>query len=133
MAEFPKWFNVNSNARIWSGHSDNHQKQGWLYAPAAIRALKEYKGSYKFEEWKVVDEGRGAFSASPSYPQLWIRMADVSVVPHEGPDPDNGGPGPDPDDVPGPGPDSDDAPGPSSDAEIGAAVRLLVALFWNAP
>ena len=79
----PKWFNVNVKARIWSGHSDDHQKQGTMYPPAAILAIDEYKGSYQFEEWKVVDEGIADFYAHEGYEQLWIRATDVTTLPFE--------------------------------------------------
>ena len=112
-----KWFNVNEDARIWSGHSDSAHKQGWIYAPAAIRAIDEYQGSYEFVDWKVVGDGRGDFSASISYPQLWIRIADVTAEPYEPPNDV-------PDPVPGPGP----AP-VAGDAELGAALRTLVSFL----
>ncbi len=111
-----QWFNVNKDSRIWAGHSDTH-KQGWIYAPAAILAIEEYKGSYRFEEWKIEGEGRGAFSATSGYPSFWIRMEDVSILPFEGP---NGDPDPTPD------PDPDEYPDKVSDAKLGAALRTLV-------
>lgn len=112
MPSIDKWFNVNEDARVWAGHSDAH-KQGWIYAPAGIRAIEEYKGSYRFEEWKVEGDGRGDFATSPGYPQLWIRAEDVSLDPFPGTDPD-------------PIPDPDPVPGEVSDAELGAALRLIV-------
>ncbi len=77
------WYNVNVRARIWSGHSDDHHKQGTMYPPGAILAIDEYKGSYQFEEWKVVDEGIGDFYAHEGYEQLWIRATDVTTLPFE--------------------------------------------------
>ena len=106
-----KWYNVNADARVWAGHSDAH-KQGWLYAPAAILAIEEYKGSYRFEEYKVEGGGYGDLDASSDYPDLWIRQEDVSTLPFE-----------DEDDV------SDELPVPPpmvGDAALGAAFRLLV-------
>ncbi len=114
------WFNVNDDARIWAGHSDAH-KQGWLYAPGAILAIEEYKGSYRFEEWKVENTGSGAFaggSLAPnlSYPEMWVRIKDVSLIPFE-----------DEDDV---SDDMDTDPGDEPDpagrnARLGAAIRLI--------
>lgn len=115
-----KWFNVNEDARVWSGHSDGHHKQGWIYAPAAIRAIEEYQGSYKFHEWKTDLHGSVEITATPDYPEYWIRMADVSLEPYGEPTPD-----PDTDPVPDP-----DKPVPvEGDAELGAAVRTIVAFL----
>lgn len=116
-----KWFNVNEVAQIWSGHSDNHQKMGKLYPPAAIRAIDEYGGSYQFAEFKVVDAGYSDLDPlTTSYPQYWIRAEDVSVAPYEEPSDD---PGDDPGDDPDPDPEPD--PEGPSDAEIGRVIRFL--------
>ncbi len=108
-----KWFNVNKDIRVWAGHSDAH-KQGWIYAPAAIRAIEEYKGSYRFEEWKVDLDGSIDFEADPGYPEFWVRADEVSTLPYNSE--------PDPVPVPGPTP----TPGEVSDADLGAAFRLIV-------
>ncbi len=79
----PKWFNVNVKARIWSGHADSAQKQGWMYPPGAILAIDEYKGSYQFEEWKVVGDGIDDFYAHKGYDQLWVRIVDTSTETYE--------------------------------------------------
>ena len=110
----PKWYNVNEDARIWSGHADSAQKQGWLYAPAAILAIDEYKGSFQFKEYKAVDNGFGDFQADEDYPDFWIRIEDTSQKPFDPPVPV-------PDLVPDPIPSVD---GPS-DAEIGRVIRFL--------
>ncbi len=107
----PKWFNVNVKARIWSGHSDNSHKQGWMYPAGAILAIDEYKGSYQFEEWKVKGDGIADFYAHEGYEQLWIRIEDVSVQPYADPVPN-----PNPDPVPG------DYP---SNEVIGRVIRFL--------
>ena len=114
MPEFPRWFNVNKDIRVWAGHKDNAQKQGWIYAPGAIEAVEEYKGSFRFENAKGVGICRLDYSTSEGYPNTWVRIADVTTEPFE--------PGPDPEPEPEPGPDIQ--PG---DAEIGAAFRTLVA------
>ena len=113
--EPPIWFNVNEDARIWSGHAASAQKQGWLIAPAAILAVDDYKGSYQFKEWKVVGElgGKDKMIIEAGYPQLWIRHEDVSLEPYD--------PNPTPDPVPGPVP----VPIPGDEA-AGAALRVLV-------
>ncbi len=117
----PKLFNVNENARIWAGHSDAH-RMGWLYAPAAILAVEEYEGSYRFEEWRVVGAGYADLTERTSgYPQWWIRVADVSLLPYEDPTDD-----PEPEPEPDPDPEGE---GPSNE-ELGAAVRVFFSAFW---
>ncbi len=109
----PKWYNVNVKARIWSGHADSAHKQGWMYPAGAILAIDEYKGSYQFEEWKVKGDGIADFYAHAGYPQLWIRIADVSLEQFEEEEP--------------PVPDEDD-PLPQnvpSNEEIGRVIRFL--------
>ncbi len=115
-----QWFNVNADARIWASHSRDH-KQGWIYAPAAILAIEEYKGAYRFKDWRVVDDGRGDFSVSSGYPQFWIQAVDVSLEPYEPyaePDPTS-----DPGSEPEPKPELE--PTLIEDAALGAAVRVL--------
>ncbi len=113
----PIWYNVNTDARIWSGHADSAHKKEWLRAPAGIRAISEYQGSYQFKE-VMVDEslgGKDERKDDPGYPQYWIRIEDVSLEKYN----------PDPED------DGDDVP-PSvvtGDAELGAAVRKIVTLI----
>ncbi len=117
------WFNVNKDIRVYSGHSENSQKLGWIYAPAAIFAIDDYGGSYQFKETKVVGEGRLDYAVSPFYPQSWVRMADVTLEPFGAGDSDPVS-DPDPaDDVP-PVPTTD--PLDASNAQLGAAFRLLV-------
>jgi len=119
MAEIDKWFNVNEDARIWSGHADSATRLGWLRAPAGIRAIDDYKGSYQFKEVRVADDGRDEIVIKSGYPQNWIRHEDVTTEPFE--EPTNGEPGLHPDDpawVPVP---------VTGDAELGAAVRTIVA------
>lgn len=107
-----QWYNVNKDARVWAGHSEAHQ-QGWMYAPAAILAIEEYKGSVCFEEWRVVGEGVADFGADSDYPNLWMQLEDLSLEPYEEP---VGDPEPDPIvDV--------------DDEALGAAFRLLVNLI----
>lgn len=117
MPAFPKWYNVNKDIRVWASHSDTH-KQGWIYAPAAILALEEYKGSYLFSEAMVVGTGKLDYAISSGYPQTWVRIEDVSTEPYE--------PEPSPDPEPEPEPDPGPAP-VEGDAELGAAVRTIVA------
>ena len=116
-----KWFNVNEDAQIWSGHADSAHKQGWLRAPAAIRAIDMYQGSYQFEE-VLVDESKGGADArdptTTDYPQYWIRIEDVSLEPYGEPTPDNG-------DTPPPPPETREV----SDAELGAALRIVADVF----
>ncbi len=119
MPTMDKWFNVNEDAQIWSGHSDNHQKQGWLRAPAAIRAIDYYGGSYQFVEVLVDEELGGRDERDPAttnYPQYWIRETSVSILPFI-PDPD---PEPEPDPEPTPEPGDD-----PSDSEIARVIRYL--------
>ncbi len=104
-----QWYNVNEDARVWAGHSDEH-KQGMAYAPAAVLAIEEYRGSVRFEEWKVVGEGRMDLDADSVYPDLWMRLADLSLEPYEEPP------------VVDPPPDNE---GPDDEA-LGAALRLVV-------
>ena len=115
----PKWYNVNEDARVWAGHSNSH-KQGWIYAPAAILAIEEYKRAVRFVEFKVEGKGRADFAASPDYQELWVRLMDLSLEPYEGP---NG----EPDETP----DPDTNPDTVSDAELGAAFRTLVNFVLN--
>ncbi len=115
-----KWFNVNVDSRVRAGHGEA-QKQGWIRAPAAIRAIDEYKGSYQFKEWKIVGDGQADFVAREGYPQFWIRIVDVTTEPYE--QPTNGGPGPAPDPVPNPVPVP--TPDTGTDAELGKAFRLI--------
>ncbi len=113
----PKWYNVNADTQIWSGHSDNHQKMGKLIAPAAIKAIDEYKGSFQFEEYGVDVNSGGEDRLKPlstSYPQYWIRIEDTSLEPYD----------------PNPDPEPDPEPDLSSDAELGAAFRI-VAKAWR--
>lgn len=117
----PKWYNVNADARIWSGHAGSAQKQGWLRAPAAILAIDEYQGSYQFEEVKIAPGGRDETLMKPGYDQMWIRIADVSLEQYEAPDPD-AEPIPEPDEEPDPGGWGTEI----GDAELGAAVRVVV-------
>ncbi len=121
-----KWFNVNEDARIWSGHSDAH-KQGWLYAPGGILAIEEYKGSYRFVDWKVGPGGSGAFAggdfaSDTGYPETWIRILDVSLDEFD----DGSGNG---DDGDVPPPEDEVWPPPEdinvADARLGHAVRLI--------
>ncbi len=122
----PKWFNVNQDSQIWSGHSDNHQKMGKLIAPAGILAIDFYKGSYQFKKVMIDDANGGKDQRDPlteGYNQYWIREEDVSEVPYN---PDPGPfPGPDPEDplpVPEPVPSN---PGDPSNEEIGRVIRFL--------
>ncbi len=118
----PKWFNVNEDAQIWSGHADNH-KQFKMSAPAAILAIDEYKGSYQFEEAKAVASDGTQFTLSmlpdPGYPQLWIRIADVTTSPFE--DEDDVADELDPPDDEEPG----DEPDIGSAAELGRAIWTI--------
>ena len=75
------WFNVNKDIRVWGGHSDQ-RKQGWIYAPAAIYAIDEYSGSYKFREMKFVDDGYADLDPNDNYPDFWVRIKDVSLEPY---------------------------------------------------
>ncbi|MCK5603764.1 hypothetical protein KAR91_17890 [Candidatus Pacearchaeota archaeon] len=121
----PKWYNVNQDIRVYSGHADSAQKQGWILAPAAILAIDEYKGSFQFEEAKVPEGAKPEdflkFAAKPGYPQLWVRSDEVSLEPYDPspePDPD---PVPDPDPLPVPEP----IPSDPGDAELGRAFRIV--------
>ncbi len=117
-----KWFNVNVQAQIWSGHADGHQKMGRLYPPAAVYVIEEYKGSFRFDEYKFVDDGEAdLIERSSSYPQWWIRAADVSDLPFEDRVDDEP---PVEDDLPG-----DDVVGVPSDETIGRVVRYLLFLL----
>ena len=112
----PKWYNVNKDARVWSGHASGAHKQGWMRAPGAILAIDDYKGSVQFKEWKVDGDGAAEFKAKSGYPQLWMRLVDLSTEPYE--------PSPVPTPVPVPVPTPMPAP-QAGDAELGAALRLL--------
>ena len=119
----PKWYNVNHDARIWSGHAASAQKQGWLRAPAAIKAVDEYKGSFQFVDYGVdtLNGGIDEIEMKEGWPQTWIRIGDTSLEPYDpSPEPE---PGPDPEPEPEPEPGPDVQPG---DAELGAAVRVVV-------
>ncbi len=119
----PIWYNVNADARIWSGHSANAQKQGWLRAPAAILAVDEYKGSFQFKDWKIVEGlgGKDEIVIKGGYPDLFIRIEDTSLSQYVDPD-DSLVP------VPDEGPVGPTSPPPTEigDAELGAAVRVVV-------
>lgn len=118
----PKWFNVNHDAQIWSGHSDDHQKMGKLIAPAGILAIDFYQGSYQFKKVMIDDKNGGEDRLDPlteGYDQYWIREEDVSDELYN-PDP---GPFPNPDPVPSPDPVPGSGP---SDAEIGRVIRFLL-------
>jgi hypothetical protein len=103
----PKWYNVNEDARVWAGHSDAH-KMGWMRAGSAIRAVEEYKSSYRFEEYKPPADLK---ELGGGYNEYWIRKADVTVEPM--PDDDGNG-------------DTDTLPSQPGDAELGAALRILI-------
>ncbi len=109
-----RWFNVNEDARVWSGHSDNHQKMGWMLPGSAIRAINEYQGSYQFDEYKGPN---GLFDRTVAYPQYWIRKGDVTLYPFEDKDgdDDNG--------------DTETWPPPQdinvADAQLGAAFKVI--------
>jgi len=83
----PKWFNVNEDAQIWSGHANSAHKQFVLVAPAAIRAIDEYQGSYQFEQARGIAPDGTQYDLTllldPGYPQAWIREHDVSLLPFE--------------------------------------------------
>ncbi|MCK5602261.1 hypothetical protein KAR91_10340 [Candidatus Pacearchaeota archaeon] len=114
---FPKWYNVNQDIRTWSGHAESAQHQGWIFAPAGILVLEEYKGSYRFEECKPSPDAPGGkceSAPSPGYPQTWVRIEDVSTDPYEPP------PEPPDDDDPDPIPDI------ISNEEAGEALRTIV-------
>ena len=110
-----KWFNVNKDIRVWAGHSDA-QKQGWIYAPAAIRAIEEYKGSYRFEARKVDRDGSVNIGEEPGHPEFWVRVDDVSTLPY----------GPEPTLLPIATPIPLPTPSEVSDADLGATFRLIV-------
>ena len=119
----PKWFNVNADAQIWSGHANEH-KQFVLRAPAGILAIEEYQGSYRFKMMMVNDSDgnliQTAAPLDPQYPETWIRIADVTTEPYEEDDDGNGDvPPPDNGDPP-PIPEPD-----AADAELGAALKTL--------
>ena len=116
----PKWYNVNADARVWAGHSDAH-KQGWMRAPAAVLAVEEYKGSVRFDDWKLDGDGAADFDNSMLYPEFWMRLDELSLEPYDPTVPD---PIPTPDPVPTPDPTP--VPGEVSDSDLGAAFRLIV-------
>ena len=101
----PKWYNVNADARVWNSHAEV-QKQGWMRAGSAILAIEEYKGSVRFVEYKEPSELK---PLSSGYPQYWMQLSTLSLLPFEEED----------DDV-------NDEPAPTGDAALGAAFRLLV-------
>ncbi len=106
-----KWFNVNASARVWAGHSESH-KMGWMNAGSAILAVEEYKGSYRFEDFK---EPSDLSHLGGVYNAYWIRKSDVSLRPFEDED--------------------EDVPPPvivgKSDAELGAAFRIVGRWIFN--
>ena len=112
-----RWYNVNVDARVWAGHTEN-QKQGWLRAPAAVFAIREYGNAYQFllENVRVDAGGSIDLKVDDAYPQYWIQKSDVTLVPYEL-------------DVPAPDPEQEEcewcvtAP---SDEEIGRVVRFLL-------
>ena len=122
-----KWFNVNKDIRVWGGHSDA-RKQGWIFAPAAVYAVEEYQGSVKFlpEDMMFDALGRIEVKADPGYPEYWVRLEDLSLVPFDLDTPDPIGP-----DDPAPEPD-EVWPTPEftrpSDETIGRVVRYLLGL-----
>ncbi len=105
-----KWFNVNEDARVWSGHADVH-KMGWMRAGSAIRAVAEYSGSYRFLEFKPPED---LIPFGNGYSQYWIRKEDVSLLPFEDEDDASDDMDPDP-----------EIPALPGDGRIGAAIRIL--------
>lgn len=121
-----KWFNVNKDIRVWAGHSEA-QKQGWIYAPAAVYIIDEYKGSGQFkpEDMKFDLDGRIEVKSDPGYSDYWVRLDELSLVPFDL-DVDEEPPvGPDPEEPPVVAPPPSDVP---TDAEIGRVVRYLKSL-----
>ncbi len=118
MAEYPKWYNVNADARVWAGHIEA-QKKGWMYAQSAILAVEEYKGAVRFVEWKA-DDKQPLFIENPDYPDYWMRLDELSLLPWS--------PVPvDPTPVPSePAPIPVVQPGEYSNEALGAALRLIV-------
>ena len=104
-----KWYNVNEDARVWSGHADT-QKQGWMRAGSAVLAVEEYQGSVRFEDYREPSDLK---ELTGGYPEYWMRLEDLSLLPLEEEDDD-------PLPVPVPVPSNVD------DAALGAAFRLLV-------
>ena len=128
-----KWFNVNKDIRVWSGHSDNAQKKGKIFAPAGLFAIDEYKGSVEFkpEDLKFDGDGRferdGTEKKDAAYPGFWVRLDELSVVPFDLDDDEPVGPG---DPLPGdPSPVPPQPVGEPSDEEVGRVVKFLLSLL----
>ena len=105
----PKWYNVNADARVWAGHAEV-QKQGWMRAGSAVLSVEEYKGSVQFVEYK---EPADLKDRTSDYPEWWMQLKDLSLLPFE---------------------DDDKPPVPSgdpSDTALGAAFRLIVNFILN--
>ncbi len=117
----PKWYNVNADARIWSGHAASAQKQGWLVAPAAILAIDEYNGSFQFKDVGVVGAlgGKNSIVMKDGYPDTFIRISDTSLEQYVDPSGNGDGDAPAPLPTPAPAPEV-------GDAELGAAIRTVV-------
>ena len=119
-----KWFNVNKDIRVWAGHSEV-QKQGWIFAPAAVFAVEEYKGAIRFKPEDMLFDGGGRveLKEDPRWPEYWARLDDLSLEPFNPDAPEDPGPvGPDP--VPAPVPSDE-----PSDAEVGRVVKFLLRLL----
>jgi hypothetical protein len=86
---------------------------GRLLPGSAIRAIQEYKGSYRFAQWRGPDE---LVPLNTAYPEYWIRTEDTSLFPYEE-DADTPTPPPE---------DEDDVPAVTRDAKLGAALRLIL-------
>ena len=123
-----EWFNVNKAVQIWSGHADNH-KQFVMQPPAAIEAIEEYKGSYRFEKALHISGGMQVETTllpDAGYPQLWIREEDVTKEEYVEPGGDMDPPPPPPEDEEG-DPPPPPTPIPSTDNEaLGAAINLIL-------
>lgn len=126
-----KWFNVNKDIRVWAGHSEA-QKQGWIYAPAAVYIIDEYKGSGQFkpEDMKFDLNGRIEVKSDPGYSDYWVRLDELSLVPFDLDVEEEPPVGPDEPPVVAPPPSPDPSPvGEPSDEEVGRVVKYLLSLL----
>jgi hypothetical protein len=99
---------IHGSVRAWSDRHAVH-KMGWLRQGDVVHVSQEYRGWFKFE---IASGGGDLLPTDASYPDYWVKQADLVVQP----------PTPDPDPEPEPEPDPVDRP---SDAQIGAVVRFL--------
>lgn len=116
MPTVDKWLDIYSDLRVWSAAREKH-KMGWLRVEDRIHLNEQYGNWFQFD---IIIGGDDLDLFDDDYDEYWVKGDELQVAatppvidePEPEPEPDPEGP---------------------SDAELGAAVRVLLEVFWGTP